>query len=150
MIGCAMATPGRRPALSTCARCTTTAGWSTPRRGSSGWTPRWVLREGLRNVFKQTFWLHILLLCVSGHWLKTNHTNSGCFIGVFQVVLALPYDTPVPGYRNNVVNTMRLWSAKAPCDFNLKDCESLPLLCIVLFLLFTPGEVSSACESYRS
>uniref|UniRef100_A0AAY4BZ68 Alpha-1,4 glucan phosphorylase n=1 Tax=Denticeps clupeoides TaxID=299321 RepID=A0AAY4BZ68_9TELE len=38
-----------------------------------------------------------------------------------QVVLALPYDTPVPGYRNNVVNTMRLWSAKAPCEFNLKD-----------------------------
>lgn len=41
----------------------------------------------------------------------------------WQVVLALPYDTPIPGYRNNVVNTMRLWSAKAPCDFNLKDCE---------------------------
>uniref|UniRef100_A0A8B9LBF0 Alpha-1,4 glucan phosphorylase n=1 Tax=Astyanax mexicanus TaxID=7994 RepID=A0A8B9LBF0_ASTMX len=38
-----------------------------------------------------------------------------------QVVLALPYDTPVPGYRNNIVNTMRLWSAKAPCEFNLKD-----------------------------
>ncbi|KAK5619572.1 hypothetical protein CRENBAI_012708, partial [Crenichthys baileyi] len=37
------------------------------------------------------------------------------------VVLALPYDTPVPGYRNNIVNTMRLWSAKAPCEFNLKD-----------------------------
>uniref|UniRef100_A0A8C8SVT6 Alpha-1,4 glucan phosphorylase n=1 Tax=Pelusios castaneus TaxID=367368 RepID=A0A8C8SVT6_9SAUR len=29
-----------------------------------------------------------------------------------QVVLALPYDTPVPGYRNNTVNTMRLWSAR--------------------------------------
>lgn len=42
----------------------------------------------------------------------------------WKVVLALPYDTPVPGYRNNVVNTMRLWSAKAPCEFNLKDCES--------------------------
>lgn len=41
-----------------------------------------------------------------------------------QVVLAMPYDTPVPGYRNNTVNTMRLWSAKAPNDFNLKDCES--------------------------
>lgn len=41
-----------------------------------------------------------------------------------QVVLALPYDTPVPGYRNNIVNTMRLWSAKAPCDFNLRDCRS--------------------------
>lgn len=35
----------------------------------------------------------------------------------------MPYDTPIPGYRNNIVNTMRLWSAKAPCDFNLKDCE---------------------------
>lgn len=44
-----------------------------------------------------------------------------------QVVLALPYDTPIPGYRNNVVNTMRLWSAKAPCDFNLKDCTCLPV-----------------------
>ena len=43
----------------------------------------------------------------------------------WQVVLALPYDTPIPGYRNNVVNTMRLWSAKAPCDFNLKDCTCL-------------------------
>lgn len=39
------------------------------------------------------------------------------------MVLAMPYDTPVPGYRNNIVNTMRLWSAKAPNDFNLKDCE---------------------------
>ncbi|XP_075425498.1 glycogen phosphorylase, muscle form-like [Ascaphus truei] len=38
-----------------------------------------------------------------------------------QVVLALPYDTPIPGYRNNTVNTMRLWSAKAPNEFNLKD-----------------------------
>merc|ERR1719341_1067620 len=38
-----------------------------------------------------------------------------------QVVLALPYDNPIPGYNNNVCNTLRLWSAKAPCDFNLKD-----------------------------
>lgn len=40
-----------------------------------------------------------------------------------QVVLAMPYDTPVPGYKNNTVNTMRLWSAKAPNDFKLKDCK---------------------------
>ncbi|XP_062912407.1 glycogen phosphorylase, brain form [Mobula hypostoma] len=38
-----------------------------------------------------------------------------------QVILAMPYDTPVPGFKNNTVNTMRLWSAKAPNDFNLKD-----------------------------
>lgn len=34
----------------------------------------------------------------------------------------MPYDTPVPGYQNNTVNTMRLWSAKAPNDFKLHDC----------------------------
>lgn len=55
-----------------------------------------------------------------------------------QVVLALPYDTPVPGYRNNVVNTMRLWSAKAPCDFNLKDCKYCrPRRWIIVVLLNT-------------
>ena len=44
-----------------------------------------------------------------------------------QVVLAMPYDTPIPGFMNNTVNTMRLWSAKAPNDFNLRDCR-LPTL----------------------
>ncbi|KAJ1348130.1 hypothetical protein KIN20_003359 [Parelaphostrongylus tenuis] len=37
-----------------------------------------------------------------------------------QVVFAMPYDTPVPGYHNNVVNTLRLWSAKAENHFHLK------------------------------
>jgi len=37
-----------------------------------------------------------------------------------QVVFAMPYDNPIPGYGNNTVNTMRLWSAKAPNSFNLK------------------------------
>lgn len=37
-----------------------------------------------------------------------------------QIVYAMPYDNPIPGYNNNVVNTMRLWSAKSPVEFNLK------------------------------
>lgn len=40
-----------------------------------------------------------------------------------QVVFAMPYDTPVPGFRNNVVNSLRLWSAKAENHFHLKFCE---------------------------
>jgi len=36
------------------------------------------------------------------------------------VVFAMPYDSPIPGYKNNVVNTMRLWSAKSPQEFNLR------------------------------
>ncbi len=34
-------------------------------------------------------------------------------------VMAMAYDIPVPGYGNNVVNTMRLWSAKATREFDL-------------------------------
>ena len=36
-----------------------------------------------------------------------------------QTVMAMAYDTPVPGYRNNTVNTMRLWSAKSTREFDL-------------------------------
>jgi len=35
-------------------------------------------------------------------------------------VMAMAYDTPVPGYGTRTVNHMRLWSAKASRDFNLK------------------------------
>jgi starch phosphorylase len=37
------------------------------------------------------------------------------------VVMAMPYDTPVPGYQNETVNTLRLWSAKATKSFELTD-----------------------------
>lgn len=37
-----------------------------------------------------------------------------------QIVFAMPYDNPIPGYKNNVVNTMRLWSAKSTNNFDLK------------------------------
>uniref|UniRef100_H2Y4R0 Alpha-1,4 glucan phosphorylase n=1 Tax=Ciona savignyi TaxID=51511 RepID=H2Y4R0_CIOSA len=36
-----------------------------------------------------------------------------------QVVFAMPYDTPTPGYGNNTVNTLRLYTAKSPNSFNL-------------------------------
>lgn len=36
-------------------------------------------------------------------------------------VIALPYDTPIPGYRNGTVNTLRLWSARASTnEFDLE------------------------------
>ncbi|MBK7664899.1 MAG: glycogen/starch/alpha-glucan phosphorylase [Sterolibacteriaceae bacterium] len=34
-------------------------------------------------------------------------------------VLAVPYDTPIPGYRNGTVNTLRLWKATATDAFDL-------------------------------
>lgn len=36
-----------------------------------------------------------------------------------QDVKAMPYDTPIPGYLNHTVNTLRLWSAESLCGFNL-------------------------------
>jgi glycogen phosphorylase len=35
-------------------------------------------------------------------------------------VFGTPYDTPVPGYKNSTVNTLRLWSARAGEDFNFQ------------------------------
>ncbi|MDX1253065.1 MAG: glycogen/starch/alpha-glucan phosphorylase [Gammaproteobacteria bacterium] len=42
------------------------------------------------------------------HWVETDE------------VMAMAYDTPIPGYKTNTVNNMRLWSAKATRDFDLK------------------------------
>ena len=36
-------------------------------------------------------------------------------------VLAVPYDVPIPGYGNNVVNTLRLWGSAATDEFNLSE-----------------------------
>ena len=36
-------------------------------------------------------------------------------------VLAVPYDIPIPGYRNDTINTLRLWSAQATDEFDLDE-----------------------------
>lgn len=38
-----------------------------------------------------------------------------------QDVLAMPYDTPIPGYKNDTVNVLRLWSASATDEFDLGE-----------------------------
>ncbi|CAF3676386.1 unnamed protein product [Adineta steineri] len=51
-------------------------------------------------------------------------------------VHAMPYDSPIPGYNNNVVNTLRLWSAKASEKFN--------------FALFNSGDYIRAVSEQSS
>ena len=36
----------------------------------------------------------------------------------------MAYDYPVPGYRNEFVNTLRLWAAKSTREFNLEYFNS--------------------------
>lgn len=38
-----------------------------------------------------------------------------------QDVLAVPYDMPIPGYKNGTVNTLRLWRSAATDEFNLDE-----------------------------
>ena len=41
----------------------------------------------------------------------------------YRSVRAVPYDLPVVGYGNNVVNTLRIWDAEAPQEFNLESFD---------------------------
>ncbi len=41
----------------------------------------------------------------------------------FESVLAIPYDMPIVGYNNHVVNTLRIWDAKAITDFQLDSFD---------------------------
>ena len=43
-----------------------------------------------------------------------------CWIATHNV-LAVPFDTPIPGYQNGTVNTLRLWKAVATEEFNLDE-----------------------------
>lgn len=36
-------------------------------------------------------------------------------------VLAIPYDVPIPGYKNGIVNTLRLWKSAATDEFDLRE-----------------------------
>ena len=41
----------------------------------------------------------------------------------YQSVRAVPYDLPIVGYNNNVVNTLRIWDAEAIDTFNLDSFD---------------------------
>ena len=41
----------------------------------------------------------------------------------YESVLAIPYDMPIVGYGNNIVNTLRIWDAKAITEFKLDSFD---------------------------
>lgn len=57
-----------------------------------------------------------------GGYVKTVHENGrDKYVQEgYQSVLAVPYDMPVVGYGNNVVNTLRIWDAQPINTFNLE------------------------------
>lgn len=41
----------------------------------------------------------------------------------YESVMAVPYDMPIVGYGNHVVNTLRVWDAKPITDFKLDEFD---------------------------
>ena len=41
----------------------------------------------------------------------------------YESVLAIPYDMPIVGYGNSIVNTLRIWDAKAITEFHLDQFD---------------------------
>ena len=55
---------------------------------------------------------------------KDPETGKDIFIQEnYESVLAIPYDMPIVGYGNHVVNTLRVWDAKAITDFKLDEFD---------------------------
>ena len=55
-------------------------------------------------------------------WDPVSNQNKFIHEG-YQAVKAVPYDMPITGYNNDVVNTIRIWDAEPIVDFNLDSFD---------------------------
>ena len=55
-------------------------------------------------------------------WDPVNNQNKFIHEG-YQAVKAVPYDMPITGYNNDVVNTLRIWDAEPIVDFELDSFD---------------------------
>ena len=60
-----------------------------------------------------------------GGTVKIDHRDGRDYYGQegYQAVMAVPYDMPIVGYGNNVVNTLRIWDAEPVVHFNLEEFD---------------------------
>ncbi len=88
--------------------------------------------------------------------LNVSKENPHCanWLDTEQVV-AVPYDFPIPGYKNKTVNTLRLWCARASEEFlpdynnhgdYLRACEDKAKSGTITRLLFPEEDVLRATE----
>lgn len=71
------------------------------------------LKEGNPFEIKRSEYSQIIKF--GGHVrVKKDELNRDCFVQEnYQSIEAIPYDIPVVGYGNHIVNTLRIWDAKA-------------------------------------
>jgi len=53
-------------------------------------------------------------------FINADGSERKCWVNTNDI-LAVPYDTPIPGYENGTVNTLRLWKSAATEEFNLQE-----------------------------
>lgn len=73
--------------------------------------------ELCRNEYKQIvkFGGYVTVKTIDG---KHHFVQEG-----YQSIVAIPYDLPIVGYGNNMVNTLRIWDAQADQTFNLSSFD---------------------------
>ncbi len=127
-----------------------------------------VIEDGVQ-IERPFDWLH------KGHPWETLRPEYACHVGFngrlgpsssasrgprsvweeYEVVVAMPYDFPVPGYRNGTVNSIRLWSARPaeefPADYinhgdYVRACEETSQSGRITKVLFPDEDVRRATE----
>jgi starch phosphorylase len=64
-------------------------------------------------IFTVHFYGRVKQVTLPDGRIKSEWTDTSDVVGI-------PYDIPIAGYNNNTVNTLRLWSARASNEFDLK------------------------------
>ena len=77
------------------------------------------------NPWETTYPTSVAVVQFGGRVIKPHGQKSSEYEWIdTEVVLAMPHDMPIVGYRNGTVNSLRLWSAHPSEEFNLKEFNS--------------------------
>ncbi len=80
------------------------------------------LKDG--NPFEVRRSEYVVEVKFGGYVHVENRDGKNVFIhDGYQSIRAVPYDLPVIGYGNNIVNTLRIWDAEAMQEFNLDSFD---------------------------
>ncbi len=98
-------------------------------RGGNPWEierPEYAQRMmyGGRSEFFRNEQAHRIKYGGRSEYFRDDYGTLRCRLVDTQDVMAIPYDIPVPGYRNGTVNTLRLWKAAATDEFDLREFNS--------------------------
>ncbi len=80
---------------------------------------RWLMLGNPWEIPRPEYRVEVKFGGHTNHYTDKNGKHKAEWIPE-RTIIGTPYDTPIPGYNNDTVNTLRLWSAKASDDFNFE------------------------------